>query len=145
MVADARGTSADLQAQLEVQLRERYWREDVHVINVDIRHGSLIVEIALALGALAGALSLYGSARTGLDRLVRDVVSVCEFFLRQFGDYVPEVQGVSWRWSGAPVRIAGPMLQAVNDQAFLRLLTYLIVSHAMLLIGLIVVLLIEVT
>src|SRR5687768_7775988 len=70
VVADARGQLTELQSDLEMWLRERYPREELQVIRVDIKQGTILVEILLALGALAGTLSLYGSARAGLDQLI---------------------------------------------------------------------------
>jgi hypothetical protein len=70
---------------------------------------------------------------------------VCQLFLGRLHPYSPEVQGVSWRWGGPPAGPIEPISTVPQDQNFGRLLSYLIVSHAALVVGLIVVLLVEVT
>ena len=141
LVADAQANLGELHRQL---LRTAA-RSDfpVRIEAIELRRGSIVIEVLATAVGVAAALDLYGGARQGLNQLIRDLSGICERFLRRFtGPFRPRLRVASW--SPCTIDWAPRSAGAQPDRSLL--VRYLIASNALLLlvlVGVLVVLLVR--
>lgn len=141
LVDDLLESRADLHAQLAAVVTESRLPFAIEIERVEIRSGSIIVDIYAVLLGVGSSIGNYGQLRQGLNEIARDLQTICERFLGQRtpNAVYPQQAGWSVLPSGGP---PPPAPRSRQDS----LLTYLLLSHGVLmatLIGITIVLLVQ--
>lgn len=141
LVEDLLESRADLHAQLAAGVAESRLPFSIEIARVEIRSGSIIVDIYAVLLGVGSSIGYYGQLRQGLNEIARDLQTICERFLGQRtpNAVYPLQAGWSVLPSGGP---PPPAPRSMQDP----LVTYLLLSHGVLmatLIGIAIVLLVQ--
>lgn len=133
LVADTAATKTDLEADLaEVLSRRRFpWTAEIRA--VEIQEGSIVIDVYLVLLGLGNVIGYYGQVRQGMNELTRDLQAVCHRFLgRLSGARVYPVQA---GWMVLPLEAPAAPSAPASQKEILQ--SYLIASHAILLLALV--------
>lgn len=112
---------ADFAGDLDLPIR-------VDIEAVEVKEGSIVVEVIIAIYKAAKALDLYGGAQEGLRKFIGDLQNVCRFFL----DRLRPAPG---RLRPRPILVetlpaVSLTLPPVSSRAQRWLLAYLILTNA---------------
>lgn len=139
LIAELADSRDELERQLEVAIAESQLPFVMEIERVEIRPGSILVDIYAVLLGVGSTIGYYGQLRQGLNEIAHDLQAICERFL---GRNTPgPVYALQAGWSLLPPG-ALPLPRAKSQRD--PLLMYLLISHGVLmaaLIGIVIVLL----
>jgi hypothetical protein len=131
IIADLRPGLEELRGRLAAAVRESKQPVPVEITGLEVREGSIVFELFAVLSGVGSWISFYGGLMQGLEYLARTFREVFEGFLRPYVTGPVHLQQTTIV-QGPITSVGGPASVARTRREVLE--TYLIASHAALLL-----------